>query len=126
MRGMEEVIDEERDESRNVLVQSHEATQSHRIPEVGGLIKGEGMAVDASTVAANAALRAIGRRETGEGYRDMLTRMAKESGIETPTAEDLIRLDRARKGKKLEREADRAEARRSQACRIEAGRTESD
>ena len=31
----------------------------------------------------------------------MLTRMAKESGIETPTAEDLIRLDRTRKGKKL-------------------------
>jgi transposase len=31
----------------------------------------------------------------------MLTRMAKESGIETPTAEDLIRLDRARKGKTL-------------------------
>src|SRR3979490_1840055 len=31
----------------------------------------------------------------------MLTRMAKESGIETPTAEDLIRLDRNRKGKKL-------------------------
>src|SRR3954469_16993824 len=66
-----------------------------------GLIKGERIGVDASTVEANAALRAIVRRETGEGYREMLTRMAKESGIETPTAEDLIRLDRARKGKKL-------------------------
>src|SRR4028118_1846069 len=31
----------------------------------------------------------------------MLTRMAVESGIETPTAEDLIRLDRKRKGKTL-------------------------
>jgi hypothetical protein len=31
----------------------------------------------------------------------MLKQMAKESGIETPTADDLIRLDRARKGKKL-------------------------
>jgi len=29
----------------------------------------------------------------------MLTRMAKESGIETPTAEDLVRLDRKRKGR---------------------------
>ena len=65
------------------------------------LIKGERIGVDASTVEANAALRAIVRRETGEGYRDMLTRMAKESGIETPTAEELIRLDRKRKGKKL-------------------------
>src|SRR5207245_4796199 len=49
----------------------------------------------------NAAVRTIVRRDNGEGYREMLTRMAKESGIETPTAEDLIRLDRNRKGKKL-------------------------
>jgi transposase len=66
-----------------------------------GLIKGERIGVDASTIEANAALRTIVRRDNGEGYREMLTRMAKESGIETPTAEDLIRLDRARKGKKL-------------------------
>jgi len=31
----------------------------------------------------------------------MLHRMAEESGIATPTADDLVRLDRARKGKKL-------------------------
>jgi transposase len=66
-----------------------------------GLIRGERIGVDASTMEANAALRAIVRRDSGEGYREMLSRMAKESGIETPTAEDLIRLDRARKGKKL-------------------------
>jgi hypothetical protein len=66
-----------------------------------GLIKGERIGVDASTMEANAALRTIVRRDSGEGYRDMLKRMAAESGIETPTAEDLIRLDRARKGKKL-------------------------
>src|SRR3954449_12226614 len=53
---------------------------------------------------ANAALRAIVRRETGEGYREMLRRLAVESGIETPTAEDLIRLDRRRKGKRLSNE----------------------
>jgi transposase len=66
-----------------------------------GLVKGKRIGVDASTMEANAALRAIVRRGSGEGYRDMLTRMAKESGIETPTAEDLIRLDRKRKGKRL-------------------------
>ena len=65
-----------------------------------GLIKGERIGVDA-TVKANAALRAIVRRDSGEGYREMLTCMAVESGIETPTAEDLIRLDRKRKGKTL-------------------------
>ena len=66
-----------------------------------GLIKGARIGVDASTMEANAALRAIVRRDSGEGYREMLTRMAKESGIETPTAEDLVRLDHQRKGKKL-------------------------
>jgi transposase len=50
-----------------------------------GLIRGERIGVDASTLEANAALRTIVRRDTGEGYREMLTRMAQESGIETPT-----------------------------------------
>jgi len=69
-----------------------------------GLIKGDRIGVDASTMEANAALRAIVRRESGEGYREMLQRLAEESGIETPTADDLIRLDRKRKGKKLSNE----------------------
>ncbi len=71
-----------------------------RIAEAG-LIKGERIGVDASTMEANAALKSIVRRDSGEGYREMLERLAAQSGIETPTAEDLVRLDRARKGKKL-------------------------
>jgi len=66
-----------------------------------GLVKGDRIGVDASTMEANAALRAIVRRADGEGYREMLERLAKESGIATPTAEDLVRLDRKRKGKRL-------------------------
>jgi transposase len=66
-----------------------------------GLIQGERIGVDASTMEANAALRTIVRRDSGEGYREMLRRMAAESGIETPSADDLVRIDRARKGKKL-------------------------
>src|SRR5215207_6284470 len=69
-----------------------------------GLVRGERIGVDASTLEANAALRTIVRRDTGEGYREMLERMAQESGIETPTAEDLIRLDRQRRGKTLSNE----------------------
>ena len=64
-----------------------------------GLIKGERIGLDASTMEANAALRNIVRRDNGEGYREMLERLARESGVETPTAEDLARLER--KGKKL-------------------------
>ena len=64
-------------------------------------LKGERIGVDGSTMEANAALRAIVRRDSGETYREMLTQMAKESGVETPTIDDLVRLDRGRKGKKL-------------------------
>jgi transposase len=66
-----------------------------------GLVKGDRVGVDASTMEANAALRAIVRRADGATYRAMLERPAEESGIATPTAEDLIRLDRRRKGKRL-------------------------
>jgi transposase len=69
-----------------------------------GLIRGDRTGVDASTMEANAALRAIVRRDSGEGYREMLERLAAASGIATPTAEDLIRLDRKRKGKRLSNE----------------------
>src|SRR4051794_7330395 len=64
-----------------------------------GLIEGGRIGVDASTMEADAALRAIVRR--ADGYRAMLERLAKESGIATPSAEDLVRLDRERKGERL-------------------------
>lgn len=66
-----------------------------------GLIKGRKLGIDASTMEANAALKTIVRRDTGEGYDAMLERLAKESGIATPTKEDLIRFDRKRKDKTL-------------------------
>ena len=69
-----------------------------------GLVKGKRIGVDASTMEANAALRTIVRRDDGRTYREMLTQMAKESGIETPSADDLVRIDRARRGKKLSNE----------------------
>src|ERR671929_576279 len=66
-----------------------------------GLIKGERIGIDASTMEADAALRAVVRRADGATYREMLERLARESGIATPSAEDLVRLDRQRKGKRL-------------------------
>jgi transposase len=66
-----------------------------------GLVKGHRIGVDGSTMEANAALRTIVRRDSGETYREMLRQMAKESGVETPSIDDLIRQDRKRKGKKL-------------------------
>ena len=69
-----------------------------------GLIGGKRIGIVASTMEANAALRTIVRREDGRTYREMLTQMAEESGIETPSADDLVRIDRGRKGKKLSSE----------------------
>ena len=60
-----------------------------------------GAGVDASTMEADAATRSIRRRDTGESYRAMLTRMAEESGIATPTAAELKQFDRECKGKRL-------------------------
>jgi transposase len=66
-----------------------------------GLVKGERIGVDASTMEANAALRSIRRREGGETYRAMLTRIAEASGVATPTAAELKQFDRERQGKRL-------------------------
>jgi transposase len=60
------------------------------------LLNGTTIGVDATTLEANAALRSIVRRDTGERYEEFLTRLAKESGIETPTREQLAKLDRKR------------------------------
>jgi len=63
------------------------------------LLKGNTIGVDSTTLEANAALRSIVRRDSGEQYNDFLTRLAKESGIETPTREQLAKLDRKRRKK---------------------------
>lgn len=64
-----------------------------------GLVKGKTIGIDATTLEANAALRSIVRRDTGESYQDFLTTLAQASGIDTPTREDLVRIDRKRKNK---------------------------
>src|SRR6202022_2080114 len=64
-----------------------------------GLLKGKTVGIDATTLEANAAMRSIVRRDNGESYEEFLKGLAKESGIETPTREDLARLDRTRKNK---------------------------
>ncbi|MDI1484337.1 transposase [Polyangium sp. y55x31] len=65
-----------------------------------GLLQGKVMGVDSTYLRADASMKAIVRRETGEVYADFIKRLAKEEGIENPTVEDARRLDRKRKGKK--------------------------
>ena len=63
------------------------------------LLVGKTIGIDATTLEANAAMRSIVRKDTGESYDKFLTGLAKASGIETPTREQLAKLDRKRKNK---------------------------
>lgn len=64
-----------------------------------GLVQGQTIAIDATTLEANAALKNIVRRENGQSYNEYLKGLAKAAGIENPTREQLARMDRKRKKK---------------------------
>lgn len=64
-----------------------------------GLVKGKTVGVDATTLVANAALKSIVRRDTGQSYEEFLADLARNAGIENPTRADLAKLDRKRKKK---------------------------
>jgi transposase len=72
-----------------------------RLLEEKGLLRGKAVAIDATTLEANAAMKSIVRKDTGEDWKEYLQGLAKAEGIEHPTEEDLRRLDRARKDKKV-------------------------
>ena len=83
---------------RLIDVETHQAvfTWVLKVLAQEGLLKAKTIGIDATTLEANAAMRNIVRRDSGESYQEFLTRLAKESGIETPTRE---KLDKTRKNK---------------------------
>ena len=88
-----------------------------------GLLKGQTLGVDATTLEANAALRTIVRRDTGEGYQEFLQRLAQESGIKTPTREQLARLDRKRAHKGSNKEWEHPHDPDARIAKMKDGRT---
>ena len=86
---------------RLIDLETHEAVFTWILQRLAdaGLVKGKTVGIDATTLEANAALRSIVRRDTGESYEDFLIKLAQASGIETPTRTDLARIDRKRKKK---------------------------
>ena len=64
-----------------------------------GLVHGKTVSIDATMLAANAALRSLVRRDNGQSYNEFLKALAQAAGIENPTREQLARLDRKRKKK---------------------------
>jgi transposase len=84
---------------RLIDVETHRAVFTWVQERLGaaGLLQGRSVAIDATTLEANAAMRSIVRRDTGESYQEFLTRLATASGIKTPSRAALARLDRRRK-----------------------------
>lgn len=70
-----------------------------KILDEEGLVEGKTVSIDATMLEANAALRSLVRRDNGQKYDDYLKDLAKATGMENPTREQLARLDRKRKKK---------------------------
>ena len=86
---------------RLIDVETHQAVFTWVLQRLADaqLVKGRTLGIDTTTLEANAALRSIVRRDTGEAYEAWLTRLAEVSGIATPTRAELARFDRKRKKK---------------------------
>ena len=107
--GLDEVPPEHSTISRTrrlIDLETHRAvfTWILQVLATADLVKGQTIGIDATTLEANAALRSIVRRDSGETYQEFLTRLAQASGLDTPTRADLARLDRKRpkKGRNTE------------------------
>ncbi len=71
------------------------------VAQAKGVLHGKVLAIDATTLEANAAMKSMVRRVSGEKWMKYLRRLAQAEGMEHPTDEDLRRFDRKRKGKKV-------------------------
>jgi transposase len=66
------------------------------------MLPGKTVAVDATTLEADAAMKSIVRRDTGEDWNEYLRRLMKErEGVENPTDEEIRRFDKQRKDKRV-------------------------
>lgn len=72
-----------------------------RVAKEMGLVKGKTLAVDSTSLEANAAIKAIVRRDTGESWKQFGRGLAEDAGIEDPSDDDLRRFDRNRTDKKV-------------------------
>jgi transposase len=72
------------------------------------LLSGQTVGVDSTTLEANAAMKSIVRRDTGEDWKDYVTRLMREEGVidaaHEPTAEEVRRFDKKRTNKKVSNE----------------------
>src|SRR6266480_2297007 len=89
----------------------------------GGLIKGKTIGVDSTTLEANAAMKSIVRRDTGESYMAYLKRLAEAEGIDAQDAAALLRMDRKRKKKTSNEEWNSPSDEEAEITKLKDGRT---
>jgi transposase len=75
-----------------------------RLLEEKKLVKGKTVGVDSTTLEANAAMKSIVRRDTGDDYETYVKQLMAKEGIEEPTSEEVRRFDQQRKDKKVSNE----------------------
>jgi len=70
-----------------------------------GLLRGKTIAVDSTTLEANAAMKSIVRRDTGKDYKQYVAGLMRQEGLveegEEPSDEDVRRFDKKRKNKEV-------------------------
>jgi transposase len=92
--------------------------------EKKGLLRGKAVAIDATTLEANAAMKSIVRKDIGADWKEYLRGLAKAEGLENPTEEDLRRLDRGRQDKKVSNQQwESPTGRDSRIAKMKDGRT---
>jgi transposase len=88
-----------------------------------GLLKGKTIAVDATTLEANAAMKSLVRRDTGEDWKTYVRGLAAAEGLENPTDEELRRFDKKRKKKTSNKDWKSATDADSRVTKMKDGRT---
>ena len=106
-------------------VEVHQAVFNWVLKVLAGhdLLKGKTVAVDATTLEANAAMRSIVRRDTGKAYDEYLEGLARAEGIQTPTKQDLARLDKKRANKASNKDWEHPHDADARVTKMKDGRT---
>jgi transposase len=89
----------------------------------GGLVKGKTIGIDSTTLEANAAMKSIVRRDTGESYSGYLKRLAEAEGVNGADAAALRRMDRKRKKKTSNEDWASASDAEAEITKLKDGRT---
>lgn len=94
-----------------------------RVAQEKKLLGGKTVAVDATTLEANAAMKGIVRKDTGEDWKEFLKRLLAEQGVHNPTDEELRRFDRKRPKKVSNKEWESPTDPDSRITKMKDGRT---